>query len=76
MVMSSQSLADTVSGSMIRARTNGGGTANAITGAIDYSGSFTNFSGIQTAAANTGVGSSAQAGTSLAATAAISFAPR
>jgi hypothetical protein len=73
--MSTQSLSNTVSGSTLYASATTG-SPSASTGAITNSGSFTNYAGIQTTGANTGIGSSVQSATSLAATAAISFAPK
>ncbi len=68
--VSNQDLNSTVTGAPVSFKK--GGTLT--TGAISYGGSaFANFAGIQTVSLNSGVGSSVQAATSLAANANVSF---
>jgi hypothetical protein len=71
--LSNQDLTSSVTGSSIYMGGNRqSGSVN--TGAVSYSGSaFANFSGVQTVSNNTGIGSAAQAATSLAANANIAF---
>ena len=70
LTVSNEDLSATVTGAPVSFTKSGTLT----TGAISYGGSaFANFAGIQTASLNSGVGSSVQAATSLAANANVAF---